>query len=177
MTSSISRILLVFLLLFAVSSPVLAQDLMTWQEVERLIDASPNGEVKAYFESVERGTKKERYDIVLRGVYKEPGFKVVMFVTTHRIVGIAVDGKITTKGDANNTADMKTVTKREIIGKVIIDIPYVGYVVTTAKQPYGFAVLIISPAGIIIFDEIKKIWGEVKKIRKKDETEENKTTT
>lgn len=62
------------------------QPMMALEEVERLIDSSPDKEVKAYFMSVERGTKLSTYQIILRGIYKEPGLKVIMFVMTGKIV-------------------------------------------------------------------------------------------
>jgi len=85
---------------------------------------------------------------------------------THRIYDIKVIGGqpvYISKGDANNAPDQKEIAKREIIGKVLISVPYVGYAVDFAKKPVGFALVIIIPATLIIFDEIKKIYGEVKK--------------
>jgi len=73
---------------------------MTLEEVERLISSSPDKEVKAHFESVERGTKLQSYDIILRGVHREPGLKVIMFITSQKIVAgmsgspVYVDGKL-----------------------------------------------------------------------------------
>ncbi len=89
---------------------------------------------------------------------------------THRIYDIKVVGgqpKYITKGDANNAPDQREVSKREIIGKVLIDIPYLGYVVSFAQKPLGFALIIIIPACLIIFDEARKIYGEIKKRKKK----------
>lgn len=86
--------------------------------------------------------------------------------TTHRIYDIkVVEGKpyYITKGDANNTPDQREIPEREVIGKVLFNVPYFGYVVDFAKKPLGFALIIIVPAAIIIFDEIKKIFSEVKK--------------
>ncbi|MCD6528572.1 signal peptidase I [bacterium] len=86
--------------------------------------------------------------------------------TTHRIYDIeVVEGKpvYITKGDANNAPDTREVLKRDIIGKVLFDVPYLGYAVETARKPIGFVLLIIIPAVIIIYDEIRKIVEEVKK--------------
>lgn len=85
---------------------------------------------------------------------------------THRIHDIKVnEGKILyiTKGDANEDPDGKEVLNREVIGKSLFSIPYLGYVVNFAKKPLGFALIIIIPAVVIIFDEVKKIYAEVKK--------------
>lgn len=86
--------------------------------------------------------------------------------TTHRVYDIkVVEGEpyYITKGDANNAPDQREVSKREIIGKVLFSISYLGYAVDFAKKPLGFALIILVPAVVIISDEIKKIFGEVKK--------------
>jgi signal peptidase I len=92
---------------------------------------------------------------------------------THRINDIKVVGGnpvYVTKGDANNAPDQNQVQKKDVLGKVVISVPYVGYAVDTAKKPWGFALIIIVPASIIIIDEIKKIIIEIKKNKgKKDE--------
>jgi len=93
--------------------------------------------------------------------------------TTHRIHDIKVIGgepSYITKGDSNNAPDQREVSKREIVGKVLTDIPYLGFVVDFAKKPVGFSLIIIIPAAVIIFDEARKIYGEIKK--KKSKTRE-----
>jgi signal peptidase len=88
--------------------------------------------------------------------------------TTHRILSVdkSLDGTTyTTKGDANEEADPSVVHERDIIGKVLLDVPYAGYVLHFAKQPLGFALVIGVPAILIIFDELFTIFGELKKMR------------
>jgi len=90
--------------------------------------------------------------------------------TTHRIVEIQEQNgqKIyITKGDMNNAPDAKQVTQKEIIGKVVFDAPYLGYVVSFTRRPLGFVLILIIPAAIIVFDEVKKIIQEIKKIKEK----------
>ncbi len=87
---------------------------------------------------------------------------------THRIYSSTViNGEInyTTKGDANNAPDKKSVLKQDIDGGVIVTIPWVGYVVDFARKPLGFILLIILPALLVVFDEVRKI---IKMIKKKD---------
>ena len=94
------------------------------------------------------------------------GKQEVQTPTTHRIYDMKViEGEpvYITKGDANNTPDQKEVSKNEVIGKVLFDVPYLGYAVDFAKKPIGFSLIIIVPAGIIIFDEARKIYAEIKK--------------
>lgn len=89
---------------------------------------------------------------------------------THRIYEMKVEGSepvYITKGDANNAPDQKEIAGKEIIGKVLFDIPYIGYAVDAAKKPFGFMLIIIIPATIIIYDEIRKIIGEIKKRKEK----------
>ena len=84
---------------------------------------------------------------------------------THRIYEIKVVGSqpvYITKGDANNAPDQREITDKDIIGKVLFDVPYVGYAVDAAKKPFGFALIIIVPAALIIFGEIKKIIQELR---------------
>ncbi|MFH1990588.1 MAG: signal peptidase I [Patescibacteria group bacterium] len=90
---------------------------------------------------------------------------------THRIYEIKVQGSqpvYITKGDANNGPDIREITQKDILGKVLFSVPYLGYAVDAAKKPFGFALIIIVPATLIIFNEIKKIYEEVKKRKKKE---------
>ena len=90
--------------------------------------------------------------------------------TTHRIHDIEISEGIAlyiTKGDANNAPDQRKVRGSEIIGKVLFDVPYLGYVVDFAQKPLGFVLVIIVPAAIIVYDEIRKIFKEAKKIKNK----------
>jgi len=86
--------------------------------------------------------------------------------TSHRIYDIKVEGGnpvYITKGDANNAPDAREIKQSDILGKVLFSVPYLGFAVDFAKKPMGFALIIIVPAALIIFDEIKKIFGEIKK--------------
>ncbi|TSC95405.1 MAG: type I signal peptidase SipW [Parcubacteria group bacterium Athens1014_10] len=94
--------------------------------------------------------------------------------TTHRIFDIKVNAGTPvyiTKGDANNAPDTREVSQKEIIGKVLFSIPYLGYAVESARQPIGFALIIIIPAFIIIYDQFRKIKEEIIKMRKKKKEE------
>lgn len=97
--------------------------------------------------------------------------------TTHRIYDIRLlvgQPHYITKGDANNAPDLGEITSQDIIGKEHLAIPFLGYVLSVAKQPFGFMVLVIIPATIIIYDELRKIMEEFKKLRqeKKDAPKE-----
>lgn len=81
-----------------------------------------------------------------------------------------------TKGDANEEVDQRMVYERNIIGRVIFDIPYIGFVINFFQQPLGFILLIVVPATIIISDEIRNIMREITKLkeRKKDIEQDKK---
>ena len=91
--------------------------------------------------------------------------------TTHRIVEENGD-EITTKGDANNTVDSRKISENDIIGRVHWWIPFLGYILALAKTSVGFVILIVIPATIVIYDEIRNMAEEVKKLRKKKENED-----
>ncbi|MDP1884281.1 MAG: signal peptidase I [Candidatus Moranbacteria bacterium] len=98
--------------------------------------------------------------------------KSAKLVITHRIVEIKSTGGRTsfiTKGDANNGQDSSEIPQENVLGKVFFTVPYLGYVVHTAKQPYGFVALVVIPALWIIFDEAKKIKDEIIKMKREKE--------
>src|SRR3989338_11296725 len=89
--------------------------------------------------------------------------------TTHRIVSSrAQEGVIlfTTKGDANEDNDTNEIKQNDVHGKVLFDVPFFGYIIDLARKPIGFAVLIILPAAIVIFDEGMKIFREISRLRR-----------
>ncbi len=97
--------------------------------------------------------------------------------TTHRIAEIKVTGGqpiYITKGDANNSVDSREIKKSEIVGKTIIRVPYLGYVIDFVKKPIGFVLIIIIPAVVIVNDEIRKIWKEIIRLRNKKKEKDAK---
>ena len=86
--------------------------------------------------------------------------------TTHRIVARNGD-KIKLAGDANNAPDPGIINSEKVIGTVRFSIPYLGYLAAFAKTPRGFILLVIVPATIIIYEEIKGLFSEIKKKLKK----------
>lgn len=90
--------------------------------------------------------------------------------TTHRIYEIkVVEGNpvYITKGDANNAPDQREIQKKDVLGKVLLSVPFAGYALNFAKKPVGFMLIIIIPAAAIIFDEVRKIYAEIKKKKEK----------
>ncbi len=85
-------------------------------------------------------------------------------LTTHRIIERTYNGFVT-KGDNNNAADINPVSQEQILGKVFLTIPYAGYAVNFIHSKFGFLLLILVPALIIIGSESFKIYQEIKKMR------------
>ncbi len=68
---------------------------------------------------------------------------------THRIVGIEqVDGapSFTTKGDANDSPDPRAISFASNVDRVVLTVPYAGYVISFTHSPQGLATLILLPA-------------------------------
>lgn len=85
--------------------------------------------------------------------------------TTHRIEDVRVEaGEMIyiTKGDANPTEDITEIREEDVMGKVFFNIPYLGYLVDFVKTPVGFGALVIIPATLLVGDEIRKIFQNIK---------------
>jgi len=77
-------------------------------------------------------------------------------VVTHRIIEVLVDEedpntiRYFTKGDANSAADGSSVHYKNIIGKPVFSIPYLGYVSHYIQNPPGTYVAIAAGAILIL---------------------------
>jgi signal peptidase len=102
--------------------------------------------------------------------------------TTHRIVQRSEDKDLnrvtfTTKGDANDSPDLTTTIKSQIVGKVLFSLPLIGYLVAFAKTQLGFVILVVIPATILIYEESKNLKKEISqaiKDKKESSTEDVK---
>ena len=75
---------------------------------------------------------------------------------THRVV--SVEGNtLRTKGDNNQEVDPWVVPVSSVVGTPVIHIPYLGYAIAFLRQPIVWLLLILTPAGLIIAGEVKKI--------------------
>ena len=80
-------------------------------------------------------------------------------------------GKLfTTKGDANEDPDGEKVPAKDVVGKVMFSIPFIGAVVAYAKTLPGFVLFIIVPTIAIIFSEILNIKKELSSMYYKTES-------
>ena len=77
-------------------------------------------------------------------------------VVTHRIIEVLVDEeepdtvRYFTQGDANDVADGTSVHYKNIIGKPVFSIPYLGYVSNYIQSPPGMYVAIAAGAVLIL---------------------------
>jgi len=65
--------------------------------------------------------------------------------------------QFTTKGDSNTSPDLNPVDSNHVIGKVLVSIPYVGYVIYFIKTPIGLFLTVIFPLLIVIGIEVKEL--------------------
>lgn len=82
------------------------------------------------------------------------------FYVTHRVAEKISDGGrifLKTRGDANNTIDPVTVGAGQLIGAFALRIPYGGYVINFFRSAAGLILILIAPASLFIYGEIKTI--------------------
>ncbi len=87
--------------------------------------------------------REHQYHVGQVVTFKEDGLTV-----THRLLSINAEGLITTKGDANATADPWHVPERHIIGGVVATMPELGYWLVYFKSPLGAASVLLAMLAI-----------------------------
>ncbi len=106
----------------------------------------------------------EEGDVV---TFVEPGSDGGVPVT-HRVIGIeerseGADGTgsesivFETQGDANSNPDSEPVDGENVIGTVLLTIPFIGYVTQFASTPLGFVLLVGLPVGLLFGSEIWRL--------------------
>ena len=82
---------------------------------------------------------------------------------THRVVGIVYedDNKTVlgyrTKGDHNNTQDFALIKPDEVLGKVYLRLPKVGYMQSFLTKPIGWVMIVVIPCLLLIGRDVNKI--------------------
>lgn len=62
----------------------------------------------------------------------------------HRVVSIdETNETIVTKGDANEDPDPSPVPFDDVVGKVVLNVPSLGYVISFLRSPFGWALMIL----------------------------------
>lgn len=102
-------------------------------------------------------------DVVTRQIIEED------ITVTHRIIALEEKNGVTyfqTKGDANNVADEDQFTSDTIVGKVLWNVSYMGYIVNFARTKNGLLLFIIIPATAVILEESWRIKKELQRLKK-----------
>ena len=81
---------------------------------------------------------------------------------THRIIEVKNNDPISfiTKGDSNEFPDPGEIKKTEVLGEVFMIIPYLGYFDVMVRTIPGFFIFILTPAFLLIRNEIKFLQEE-----------------
>lgn len=98
---------------------------------------------------------------------------------THRVTDITTENGeelYITKGDANEEIDAGKVSPSQVIGKSFISIPGFGYFADFVRTPKGFVAFVVIPASIIIYEELKAVLKELKRVLFKNKETAGKTT-
>jgi signal peptidase len=88
---------------------------------------------------------------------------------THRVVRVVRDGgalSFRTKGDANDEVDTWVVEPAALVGRVHLDLPYVGYLVDRLQTPSGFAIFFGLPAIVVVTSEARNIARQLRERRR-----------
>ncbi|MBU1110715.1 signal peptidase I [Patescibacteria group bacterium] len=109
-------------------------------------------------------------DVITFAYSDDPEYTITHRI--HEITGEDDQQVFTTKGDANEEPDQNTLLRENIKGKMLLAVPYLGYLVNFSKTTRGFMLLVILPAVFIILDELRVIRAEVvKQVEKKKKKE------
>ena len=83
-------------------------------------------------------------------------------IITHRIVAVdkSSGSQYSTKGDANRTGDDDLILDNQVIGKVVLVIPRLGYAVGFSKTPLGLIFLLLIPVVIFALDGLEKVLND-----------------
>ncbi|MFC7325785.1 signal peptidase I [Halorubrum rutilum] len=79
---------------------------------------------------------------------------------THRVIDVVDEGgalAFETMGDANEGPDPGLVPGSNLVGVVVLTIPYIGYVIQFAGTPAGFVALVVLPFGLLAASELLSV--------------------
>ena len=99
-------------------------------------------------------------------------------VATHRVVGIVPDEedptviRFRTKGDANDAEDGGLVHYKNVIGRPVFSIPYLGYVADYIQHPPGRYVALSAGAVLLLLVFLPDVFSEDPDKKKKAEAED-----
>lgn len=83
---------------------------------------------------------------------------------THRVIRIDDENQqFFTKGDANDSEDMAPVHFKNLLGKPICTVPYLGYIAYYIKHPPGLYIAIAAGAGLLLLVFLPDLLNDIKK--------------
>lgn len=134
-TFSLITIVIAFMALMLISKVVMKQDVPRVAGFSSFMisSGSMRGDVDEWSKQYDNHINPGDIVVTRQTNNLKVGDVVTFFVSeteivTHRIVAISPDGYLTTRGDANNVVDKSFVNKVNVIGKVVVTIPKLGYV-------------------------------------------------
>lgn len=80
-------------------------------------------------------------------------------VITHRVIEVITNNGLAfrTKGDANKDMDSRPIHPENVVGKLWLYVPLIGYAVSFIKTPLGLALCIMIPGALLIWGEIRHL--------------------
>jgi len=87
---------------------------------------------------------------------------------SHRVIDIVEkeDGLFfQTKGDNSELPDQQPVPASNLVGKVRLHVPYLGYAADKLRHKSNFYLFVGLPAGLLITNELINIFRELRKLR------------
>lgn len=82
-------------------------------------------------------------------------------LVTHRVVEKDDSAQtFTTKGDANETVDGSSVSYSNLVGKVVFNIPYLGYIAAFVSTKSGLIVMVAAILAVLILTFIPDLFGK-----------------
>ena len=94
-------------------------------------------------------------------------------LTTHRVVGIEGSGQdleFITKGDANDVNDPYPVPGENLVGKVAMFVPYLGFLMGFGQSKKGLLVLVVIPGVLLIINESFKLYKSISKMKEEKDS-------
>lgn len=101
-------------------------------------------------------------------------------IATHRIVEVVPDEedpeviRYKTKGDANDVEDGGLVHYKNVIGRPVFTIPYLGYLVSYVKEPPGMYIAISVVAFLLILFFLPELLGALSGDKDKEQEKAEK---
>lgn len=110
----------------------------------------------------------EPSDIAIGDIITFQGSGGAGYLTTHRVVDINQGEKLSfvTRGDANNVNDPKPVPAENLVGKVSLAIPYLGYILGFLQTRQGLILLVFIPGLLVIVLEVRNLMRYAKELGK-----------